>query len=88
LLGRSDISQQDLEFWWKEIGEGLGLWEPGNAPDYLVDLWADVDAALARIFNVNHLPSFAYWHYEYSDEILTLGGCERIALWGLQLREQ
>ena len=38
-----------LQFWWEAIGEARGLWQPGNAPNDLQDLWKDIEDTLADI---------------------------------------
>jgi hypothetical protein len=90
LLQQAGFGRVDLEFWWKSLGEDRGLWEPGDEPDELIDLWADVEIAVKEaqqweIINSKSQPSFARWHKEQPYAISVLGECERIALWGLGL---
>jgi hypothetical protein len=90
LLREVGFGCSELEFWWKSIGEERGLWEPGNEPDQLPDLWADVEVALDGILqwemsNSEADVSYARWRRERPYAICVLGECERIALWGLGL---
>ena len=90
LLREASFGRSELEFWWKNLGEERGLWEPGDEPDELLNLWADVDMALSdmhqwEISNSGTNASYARWHREQLYAISVLGECERIALWGLGL---
>jgi hypothetical protein len=49
LLMQASITKSELEFWWREIGEEIGLWEPGLEPDQMADLWQDVQVAIDDI---------------------------------------
>lgn len=40
------IQKEELMFWWKPQGDLQGLWNPGNYPDRMTDLWADVEEAI------------------------------------------
>ena len=88
LLRKTGFGNEDLEFWWKPFGAERGLWEQGNEPITLMDLWADVEIALneAREWGSNNTGndvSFARWRREKARVIPILAECERIALWGL-----
>jgi hypothetical protein len=90
LLREAGFGRSELEFWWKNLGEERGLWEPGDEPDELLNLWADVDMALGdmhqwEISNSGTNASYARWHREQLYAISVLGECERIVLWGLGL---
>lgn len=89
LLDDAGVGRDELEFWWKSLGEDRGLWEPGNEPDELTDLWLDVDAELdnAAKWETSSagVASVARWIKEQSRTLAVLGGCERIALWGMGL---
>lgn len=90
LLREAGFGRSELEFWWKNLGEERGLWEPGNEPDELLDLWADVEIALDEmheweVSKSGANVSYAIWQREQSYAISVLGECERIALWGLGL---
>ena len=41
-LSTCSIVKDDLRFWWEALGNDAGLWIPGNLPDQMTDLWADV----------------------------------------------
>lgn len=90
MLRHADLARNDLEFWWKALGEERRLWDPGGEPEELVDLWADVESALRGVREWEVAAneggaSQAEWRRECSQEISVLGECERIALWGLGL---
>ena len=89
LLEDAGIGREDLEFWWKSLGEDRGLWEPGYEPDELTDLWLDVDAELENATrweaSSSGVASVARWIKEQARTLTVLGGCERIALWGMGL---
>jgi len=48
-LTQANITKPELEFWWRELGEEIGLWEPGLEPDQMADLWQDVQVAIDDI---------------------------------------
>lgn len=90
LMQDAHVSSADVKFWWSAIGEERGLWVRGQQPANLVDLWADVEVAVQDLTEwktktalVNR--EFVRWRQECSYDISVLGGCERIALWGLGL---
>jgi hypothetical protein len=90
LLKSSGISAQEVQFWWSAVGEERGFWDPAGPPTDLKDLWADSDAAIQGIQEwIQNTPStektFAKFRQQRPYEISVLGGCERIALWGLNL---
>lgn len=90
LLKGSGVSADDLEFWWSALGEERGLWDKTSQPVELRDLWADVELALKGLkeWTANTPPpnqTLDRWREQKSYEIAVLGGCERIALWGLGL---
>jgi hypothetical protein len=78
----------DLKFWWRPLGEERGLWEPGHEPLQLTDLWADIQSALDDMKsweerNRGNNPSYHKWREEQNKNLDTLGGFERVAIWGL-----
>lgn len=89
LIKKAGFGNNDLKFWWNPLGEDRGLWEPGNEPDNLKDLWADIEMAVNEIQewkNDNKTnASYSHWQRECSLAISVLSSCERIALWGLDL---
>jgi hypothetical protein len=90
LLREADLGKDQLMFWWKALGEKRGLWDSGNEPEEIVDLWGDVDGAISKIqqWHAEHgatNPSFEQWRRDSAHEISVLGECERIGLWGLGL---
>lgn len=90
LLRDTKISSSNLQFWWSYVGEQRGFWEPGYTPTELTDLWADIEAAMQEVqdwedTNSGTQGSFADWLQKHPATTSALGGCERVALWGLGL---
>jgi hypothetical protein len=62
------------------------LWSPSASPDYLEDLWIDVEEAMNAMHEWeigSHEKSIATWRQSQLSAIGVLSECERIALWGL-----
>ncbi len=90
LLHQSAIPSAMLHFWWSLLGVDRGLWEAGNEPAVITDLWADIEEALLQTdewerVNGGRVRSMAAWLRDQRDAISILGRCEQIALWGLGL---
>ncbi len=90
LLEETHISGVDVKFWWSALGEERGLWQKTKQPTDLTDLWADAEASVKsvtewRMKTAVADQSFVQWRQDRSFDIAVLGGCERIALWGLGL---
>jgi hypothetical protein len=90
LLRRTDLTKENLTFWWVALGEDRGLWDAGKEPSQLMDLWADVEAAVKEVkswegANAAQKPTLERWRRELPYQISVLGGFERVALWGLGL---
>jgi len=96
LLRDSQFVKKDLRFWWESFGESRGLWIPKIVPANFEDLWLDISDALNQRVLWDKMTksqektkySLAKLHGEQSDSILVLSECERICLWGLDLREK
>jgi hypothetical protein len=87
LIQSTNINKSHLEFWCNELGEERGLWDPGEIPEDLQDLWEDISDAIKDLeqWSNNNNPgslSYAKWRRECSFSISMLGGCELIAMWG------
>jgi hypothetical protein len=90
LLQETHVSGADVRFWWSVMGDERGLWAKANQPTDMTDLWADAEAAVRNITAWRKTTAvadrdFVRWRQERSYDISVLGGCERIALWGLGL---
>ena len=86
LLRSSGLTKDQLKFWWNNLGVDHGLWESGDAIDDFEIMWADVTASIddAKDWDSGSLgKSIQSWLEEQPETILSLSGCERIALWGL-----
>jgi len=88
LFGEAGFDGEDLEFWWRQFGEDIGLWVP-PFNTRIVDLWADIEVALDDLAlweNENSIDaSYPDWRRSLAQELSNLGNCERILLWGLGL---
>ncbi len=86
-LRESGFDQATMEFWWQPFGENRGFWENGGEPVGLVDLWADIEGAIADstawFGGAGPDPSLARWRANQARSVSTLAECERIGLWGL-----
>ena len=81
-LNAAEIDSESLRFWWTAVGEDAGLWS-GSAPDALVDLWADVVAAIDSIESAGVLGSYFATAISLGAERTVLSQTERPMLWGL-----
>lgn len=83
------FDKSDLEFWWARLGEDRCLWDAGNPPDRLVDLWSDIREAFQAIdaWRVgHHADGISYYKlWKEPNTAGVLGTCERACLWGLGL---
>jgi hypothetical protein len=80
----SSAERAQLAFWWHAIGEDRGFWDSPAIPASLVDLWADVDNAVAQA-RVARSASQSRRTFLGSNPgaARMLSACERIPLWGL-----
>jgi hypothetical protein len=90
LMQEAHVSGADVKFWWSAMGEERGLWRNGKQPANLTDLWADIETAVKNITEWKAKTAavdrgFVQWRQDHAYDISVLGGCERIALWGLEL---
>ena len=86
LLSEAGIGRERLDFWIQAVGTGRGIWRPKAPPEDLMDLWADVEAALEQIDSTRgDEPNAGEMRVNESREMAILGECERVALWGLGL---
>jgi len=80
---------EDMRFWWQPFGVTHGLWEPGDEPDAMSDLWADVEQAIEDLLDWGSVSRdgaacHARLHREEAYPVGILGQGERALLWGLQ----
>lgn len=88
LILSSGHSWLDFEFWWKALGNDMGLWELGREIDVPDDLWEDVFNSYTEIDEwETHTPNPSIFNLHMTNtnakELWILSGTERIALWGL-----
>lgn len=80
MIEESKITKDDLKFWWENLGENYGLWEPGQN-DPISDMWDEVESALASMSSGSaSIDHHHRWRSDFATELLALSGCERIAL--------
>lgn len=84
LLHRAGLSAEDVAFWMTAVGEDRALWLPGDEPDPLTELWADVGAALETLAEVEapEPQSYRALQDRCADALWVATGAERVALWG------
>jgi hypothetical protein len=90
LLREAGITKEKLGFWWRAFGTDRGIWEPDNEPSEFSDMWDDVNQARLSVESwrksvATNEQSAPRWQRDQAYPISVLGGCERIALWGLGL---
>ncbi len=84
LIKTSDVSRQELDFFFNTIGIDGGFWSPGEAPIDFCDLWADIndlliefeDLATEPIVTLNKINNL---------NISTYSQFTRAAVWGTGL---
>ena len=90
LLQNSGIGTPDIEFWWKRVGLETGLWELGQEPDQITDLWADIQETLETVdswmANTTTASKTMYKaKRELSLELSYLRDFHRVGLWAVGL---
>lgn len=87
VLREAGLERERLEFWIESVGTDRGLWEEGQSPQEITDLWAEVEDKLEDVGDWLEGPERS-GHTTWSGEprtVAVLGECERVALWGLGL---
>jgi hypothetical protein len=79
LMEDCHVKKENVEFWWKPLGEARGLWD-SSYQDPLLDMWVEVEEALSNLRNSSSSSSHLDSRLGHSHDFLVLGGCERIAL--------
>jgi len=90
LLDRAGIQGEEIKFWWRQLGEEVGLWSSGDeAPDSMIFLWADVEAEFesAKNWCVANTPVSSVWEArrDISIPVAQLSLFDRVGLWSLGL---
>jgi hypothetical protein len=83
LLGRMNITSNDLDFWIAAIGNQRGLWT-GDTPDSLTDLWGETKEAMDEALSLaasDPMPSMV--DVGVSEAVARIGQFDRAGLWGL-----
>lgn len=86
MLNKAHFNQTDLKFWWESICSDRGILDDLYTGDPFLEMWVDVDDALNNL-RTNHatISSSIQWRRDHAQDILTLSGCERIGLAGLNI---
>jgi len=45
----AQVNKSDLQFWTNHINNKLGIWETGNEPTILSDLWQDIEDTIREL---------------------------------------
>ena len=90
LQSAAGVHRENMEFWWKPLGEDRGLWHNGEYPPDFLDLWADVRDAIEEVTRWNNAHpggagSYSLLWQECGAAAFIVGSAERIGLWGLGL---
>lgn len=80
LLSDSSLADESIATWADGLGFARALWEKGDAPDPLIDLWADALVAKEELENA---PKESYHSIVRSmrEYLAVLGQAERVAVW-------
>lgn len=85
LLRTAAFGKAHCKFWIDLLGQDAALWGPGNDPDSLSDLWADIENAAQSFPAPSAFGSRAQMWQTSSSELGVLCETERAFLWGLGL---
>jgi hypothetical protein len=88
LLNYTGVNKNELMFWWNSLGLDLGYWTPGNAPQDMIDLWADIEPNIVDIehwFGGNPTPQLAVFRRDLPFELKQMVQFNRVGLWGIGL---
>jgi hypothetical protein len=89
-MRRAGLHPRDLAAWSDALGIEMGLWDVGGRPSTMADLWLDIDEALVRIApdslaGTSEPLSRHAANSRHGQDLVLLGSCERVGLWGLNL---
>lgn len=90
LLSSQAVTLSDLDFWWRDLGENIGLWESGAAPGQMVDLWADIQPVINDVVQWCNTPnttsaSAIQTRQDRAFELWQLTQFQRAGLWAIGL---
>jgi hypothetical protein len=88
LFQAANHSTAPFKFWWEKFGLARGLWQGEKDVGDLQDLWSDIRDSLMEIdaFQAKHAKdnqTVFRLGEEVSKAMVTLGSCERVALWSM-----
>jgi len=90
MLRNTGVTGADLNFWWGAIAHDHGLWEQGDQPVPLSNLWLDIAGAMEDLESWEQNAavtgmSVAEWRRDCASALSILSSCELLGLWGLGL---
>lgn len=89
LLKDAAYTKADLEFWWRPYITDHGIISNSDPMSDFLDLWDDAEVALQEISDWEATAPSPYGYFDVASgicgEVLKLGECERVALWGLNI---
>lgn len=83
LLSRAGLDSTTLQFWWAELGLLRGIWDPGNEPVDVTDLWADIRDFVIDTNGAPPPQSFGELSRHLANTLHLTSSFERVAIWGL-----
>jgi hypothetical protein len=87
LLNSAYIERHDINFWSSRFGVVRGIWNDGEQPDNMLDLWQDIEEAVYSIDSWNTARDSRVSYSEFRKQqvapLQVLCECERIALWSI-----
>jgi len=88
LFQAANHSIDSFKFWWENVGLSKGLWEGSKDPSELQDLWIDIRDSLTDIESFqSKYPPAKQTYFRMGEDVaravLSLGSCERVALWSM-----
>lgn len=88
LFQAANHSTDSFKFWWEKFGLAKGLWDGKKEASELQDLWIDIRDSLADIESFqteNPIANQSYFRLgeDVAKAMVSLGSCERVALWSM-----
>jgi hypothetical protein len=89
MLNSRGVTQVDLGFWWRDLGESIGLWETSAAPGQMADLWADIELVIDDVMQWCNTTatstSTIQARQQWAFELWQLAQFQRAGLWAIGL---
>ncbi|MFI5160671.1 MAG: hypothetical protein ACHQHN_05305 [Sphingobacteriales bacterium] len=87
-LSYAGYTNSNLDFWWDDVGVKHGLWENGNKPAPIEDLWSDIEIFIESVnlhLSNAHANSPINYQNDLSKELLQMRKFQKPYLWGIGL---